>query len=400
MKNKIEKFISAVLVIFLICYCIDIKISAEPIVEYISDDQFILGSYQISSLIGNDQKLSFKEPDINSTNPLEYELFPNGSPKPDDIEQGKSRICYLLAALSSIVETHPELIKEAITDNGDGTVTVKIYDLNTAKIRLIKVQKTIPNLPRCCKILGKECLWVHMLIKGLIAVNLDQHACCKISPTKKYAAIENGAVAPALKMLTGRNVTEYKDFSIFKMGEEKLFNVIKEALRDKKILTCDFNHNRFVATIHGFLPLGCSDRGLVYGHCYSIVGAYEDSLGQKWIKVRNPWHGFSIFYDSLNNRCVEPNDNISEGYFSLKIKDFYKACGSLQVVDDTTLNPMRLFDKIKEKAYTVPSRLAIITLSFVLTEYGFAKSNSIKLDTNTRLLLYPLLSIATNLIFW
>ena len=399
MKNKIKKFVSVELV-FLICCGINIKVNAEDIVEYVPDDQFILGSYQISSLIGNDQKLSFKEPDINSANPLEYELFPDGSPKPDDIEQGKSRICYLLAVLSSIVETHPELIKEAIADNGDGTVTIKVYDLNTAKIRLIKVQKTIPNLPRCCKILGKECLWIHMLIKGLIAANLDQHACRKISSTKKYAAIENGATAPTLKMLTGRNVTEYKDFSIFKMGEEKFYNIIKNSLRDKNIITCDFNHNRFLATIHGFLPVSSSDRGLVYGHFYSVVDAYEDSLGQKWIKVRNPWHSFSVSYDSFGNRYVEPNDDISEGYFSLKLKDFYKACGSLQIVDNTSLNPMRLFDKIKEKAYTLPSRLSLITLSFILTEYGFSKSGSVKLDTNTRLLLYPLLSVATNLIFW
>lgn len=42
--------------------------------------------------MGIKQKLTFKAPQKTSNNPLEYELFPLGLPKTDDIEQGKKSL--------------------------------------------------------------------------------------------------------------------------------------------------------------------------------------------------------------------------------------------------------------------------------------------------------------------
>lgn len=364
--------------------------------EYVPDEEFIISSSYITSLIGTDQKFTFKTPEITE-NPLEYELFPEGSPKPDDIAQGKSRICYLLAALSSIVENHPEIIKNSIKDNLDGTVTVKVFDLITAKPRLIKVQKTIPNVPRVFSVLNKECLWIQMLLKALIASNLSQRACCKFTNSMSYADIENGFAGKVLEMLTGKKVKNYNDSLIWKAGELDTYKIIENNIQNgSKIITCSFNKNRFFSLFHSFLPTSCSsDKGLIYGHVYSIVDAYEDSNKEKWIKVRNPWHSFSVAYDENGNRYIEPDDSKTEGYFSIKLNDFYKSCNSIQIVENDDLEAMNVIEKVKEKTSSVPCKLLTTAVFY------FSISDLVSVDSDYSKIIIAVMSVfLSNILFY
>lgn len=368
--------------------------------EYISDEHFNINSYYINSLIGNSQKFTFRKPS-STGNTLEYELFPAGLPTTDDIMQGKSRICYILAALSSIVETHPELIKNSIKENLDETVTVKIFDLITSKPRLIRVQKTVPSLPRCCSILGKECLWIQMLLKGLIASNLSQRACFKLSNSMDYAKIENGHASYVLEMLTGQKVKNYNDLSIFYFGKNRIYENIKNAIQQgSKIITCDFNHNRILATLRNFLPLSASDHGLVYGHVYSVVDAFEDEFKEKWVKLRNPWHGFSVVYDESGNRRVESDDSNTEGYFCVKLDDFYKCCGSLQILTKNNLKPMTKCEIIKEKIFSIPFKLFNTSLIYFLCKSILSNRLSVSINTGVNALICFLSAIISDFILW
>lgn len=61
----------------------------------------------------------------------QYRLF-EGSISPDgispgDVQQRALGDCYFLAALASVAQQHPEVIWDAIKDNGDGTYTVTFY---------------------------------------------------------------------------------------------------------------------------------------------------------------------------------------------------------------------------------------------------------------------------------
>lgn len=53
-------------------------------------------------------------------------LFPH-EPSPSDVKQGRVGDCYLLAALASIAASNPDAIKECMKDNGDGSVTVRLF---------------------------------------------------------------------------------------------------------------------------------------------------------------------------------------------------------------------------------------------------------------------------------
>jgi len=50
-------------------------------------------------------------------------ISPDGI-SPDDIDQGSLGDCYFMAALSTVAQQHPEVIRNAIKDNGNGTYTV------------------------------------------------------------------------------------------------------------------------------------------------------------------------------------------------------------------------------------------------------------------------------------
>ena len=56
-----------------------------------------------------------------------HKLFPH-EPSVMDVKQRRTEDCYMLSTLSGIALTSPELIKQAMKDNGDGTVTVRFYD--------------------------------------------------------------------------------------------------------------------------------------------------------------------------------------------------------------------------------------------------------------------------------
>lgn len=368
--------------------------------EYISEENFNINSHYINSLIGNSQKFTFRKPSSTGSS-LERDLFSSAFPTTDDIVQGKSRICYILAALSSIVEAHPEIIKNSIKNNLDETVTIRVFDLVTSKPKLIRVQKTIPSLPRCCSILGKECLWIQMLLKALIASNLGQRACFKLTSSMDYSDIENGHASSVLEMLTGQKVENYNDLSIFHAGKDGIYEIIKNCLQQgSKIITCDFNHNRILATFRNFLPFSASDHGLVFGHVYSVVDAFEDEFKEKWIKIRNPWHGFSVAYDESGNKYVEPDDSKTEGYFCIKLNDFYKSCGSLQILTDNKLKAMTNCEIIKEKIFSIPFKLFNTIPLYFLCKSILSSLLSVNINDNIKILICFFAGILSNLILW
>ncbi|MBF2052527.1 MAG: hypothetical protein IGS03_03570 [Candidatus Sericytochromatia bacterium] len=116
--------------------------------------------------VGRDQvKLSHK-PDI----PVHAPLF-EGPVSVSDIRQGSIGDCYLIAGIYSIAQKNPQAIHEMMKDNGDGTVTVRLYDKNKDTQQLepiyITVDKSVPNDDAH----AKDTLWVQMLEKAYAVHN-------------------------------------------------------------------------------------------------------------------------------------------------------------------------------------------------------------------------------------
>ncbi|MBR4981855.1 MAG: hypothetical protein IKY94_04780, partial [Lachnospiraceae bacterium] len=109
-------------------------------------------------------------------------LFPH-DPSPSDIKQGYIGDCYMVSVLANIAKTNPDKIKEAIRDNGDGTVTVRLFQRTVSKYEdyfapdatpptkmepfYVTVDKTIPRVTS-----ARNCLWAALIEKAVVASGL------------------------------------------------------------------------------------------------------------------------------------------------------------------------------------------------------------------------------------
>lgn len=95
-------------------------------------------------------------------------LFTGGKPKASDIRQGSIGDCYLIASLESIVRKDPSMIYNMIKDNGDQTVTVRLFDVKGSgknKVftpKFITFEKSLPSHGNTA--IGSG--WVQMLEKA------------------------------------------------------------------------------------------------------------------------------------------------------------------------------------------------------------------------------------------
>ncbi len=88
-------------------------------------------------------------------------------PSVRDVEQGGVGDCYLVGTLASLVSVDPQIVKDCMRDNGDGTVTVRFFDrsmdMNALEPR-IKSKPVYINVPK--KTLGnkggRNALWVNV----------------------------------------------------------------------------------------------------------------------------------------------------------------------------------------------------------------------------------------------
>ncbi len=210
----------------------------------------------------------------------------------DDVVQGSIGDCYLAASLSAVAAANPDIVKNAITDNGDNTYSVRFYEGG----REVKIQvdgdvaqSSYGGARYAHSRQGSE-LWVGLLEKA--------YAQWKGG----YEAIGNGGLAgDVIGALTGRSV----GWTTTKTGA---LDVVYQNVKNGAA-----NHKPMAAPTYGKdSGVDYSGTGVYAWHMYTVLGAVEEG-GQKYIQLRNPW-GSS-----------EPgSDGANDGIFKMKLEDFAK----------------------------------------------------------------------------
>jgi hypothetical protein len=213
---------------------------------------------------------------------------------PNDINQGSIGDCYFLAALAGVAKTNPNLLKNAITQNGDGTFTVRLYTTEKKSFLMWKWKKFTPNYIKLYPTFpvsvdgtdtananaeanpphaqggdkdskGRAELWVRIIEKAYALL------------MGSYKAIGNGGFsAEALEVLTGKAYTEkvlgteYKDriIEMVENGQPTAVGTSKDTW--KKMSKAD--------------KKWAKERSIVGGHAYTVMAANDSK-----ITVRNPW---------------------------------------------------------------------------------------------------------------
>ena len=200
--------------------------------------------------------------------PYNVTLYPSGTPLPSDVNQHGIGDCSALAVMAELAYLFPDFIKSIITDHGDGTFTVAMYDPQGKPVN-VRVQSTFlgdDNGLGAATGKNGEATWATVMEKAIMKWNYIY----QVNPD--IMGIGSEHVAP---LFTG-------DGDSFGFGPNAL-----SAQHLKQAVDVALANNMIV--IGGYLKSGY-DVGYgpqtVSAHAYSFMHSYDP---EALFAMRNPW---------------------------------------------------------------------------------------------------------------
>lgn len=198
----------------------------------------------------------------------------------DDIRQGALGDCWLLSAIASAAERHPEIIRRLFVTQfvePCGVYRLRLYDVRRERWATVVIDDRIPVddagvTPRFTGANGSE-LWVVLLEKAF----------AKLWGSYGYLKGNDGCLA--LQSFTGNHGVDVwtREYAAAK-SVAALFDVIHASLA----------HGYSVPSLKApsLLVGAACDRaahGLVAAHAYSVLDAARPPGGAELLQLRNPW---------------------------------------------------------------------------------------------------------------
>ena len=228
-----------------------------------------------------------------TTNPLD-------SITPYAVRQGSIGDCYYEAAAASVANTHPEQIRDAIKDNGDGTYTVT-FPGDKDRPQTVKAP-TEAELGLYNHASGNG-TWASVLEKayGQYREQIEKHH----TNTPQEGADGGGWSKPVIKLLTGKDADYTQTNSHDRAGMKKQ---LEDAFSgpDKKVVTASVDSDESLWHKVNGTDTSVSKSGFFRQHEYSVVGFTQTSHGAV-VSIRNPWGG---------------DDGTTRGNIDIPLKDF------------------------------------------------------------------------------
>lgn len=221
----------------------------------------------------------------------------------DDVVQGSIANCYMVSAFSALAQQHPEAIKNAITDNGDGSYNVRFFEKSGYGYKpvTVKVDGDLPtefgSTSKYGKARDSKEQWVSVLEKAFAQWKGG------------YEAIGNGGNSGTVfEALTGKP-SSYQSTTY--SSADRMFDTIKKNV--------DAHHPMTAGTFGEDSGVNYSGTGVYAWHAYTVLGAGEEN-GQKYVELRNPW-----------GRVEPGSDGKDDGIFKMPMGDFMKLYQSLNI---------------------------------------------------------------------
>lgn len=261
-------------------------------------------------------------------------------PTVNDLKQRFVSNCYMVASTAGVVDLDPDLIKSCIKDNGDGTVTVRLYENRPVEeehpqvpeeidgleidevVRYelapiyVRVTKEIPRIAGA-DVLSSGALWMQMIEKACAFVGRNG--------SKGYRSLWYGEGGAFLERLLGVSPVAVEK-------NEALFENLLHA-----------REHRFVYNAGSKNTVGEED-GLNAGHAYTVMGAKEEN-GQRYVLLRNPYSTMSLQEEegrtSRTGRMLDTSSDETYGQFYMKFEEFLE---KFQTITYTDLNRVQNID--------------------------------------------------------
>ncbi len=213
----------------------------------------------------------------------ELPLFADG-PQYDDIAQGGVGDCYLMAVLSSLADTDPEIIDQMITSLGDGTYAVRFF--RDGREVYIRLDADLPVNSYGSVVyadLGPDSeLWVPLVEKAYAYFRRGENS---------YASLDGGWMADVYQEVTNMP-TAFR----WSYNADQLYTFL------------DYSLSRGHATTMG--TYNNPSYPIIGSHAYVVVSVETTAEG-RFVTVYNPWGIDGRDWDS----------NSSDGLLRLSIED-------------------------------------------------------------------------------
>lgn len=204
------------------------------------------------------------------TNFSSYKLFADAGPDIDDINQGRAGDCWWLSSIAGVAKIYPELIRQMITDLGDGTFAVRFY-VSGAE-RYVRVDGDLytyswaPNVPRYAGLGAENSTWVALVEKAFTWIRSGG------GTLGRYATLDGGWMTQAYSAMGLTN--RAPGWGTFTSAGAAV-NFIRTQL-----------DAGYTVTLGTKETVGYN---MVRSHAYTIDRVIENNDGTYSVVVRNPW---------------------------------------------------------------------------------------------------------------
>ena len=291
-------------------------------------------------------------------------------PTVNDLRQGKVSNCWMVSATTALINVNPNIVKDALKDNGDGTVTVRLYtkvkDTKEGKWNTvpnyIRVKKEVPKLVGGSAVHTSGALWMQMLEKAAAFIGYKKPG--EQNPMAGYSALWHGTQGNWLFALTGVEEELIASTGFAHIGMQ-INNGNLEGFTEVAGGTSvhDLEKNeRFVSELYNDI-LHAREKGILYtygskmggniglndGHAYTVMGAKEVN-GQRYIILRNPYGNMNAVYDEKGKMhrtesYFTSSMNETYGQFMIKIEDFLADGGCFSRFDTKKIGKKEEIEK-------------------------------------------------------
>ncbi len=193
-------------------------------------------------------------------------LFAKGGvPHDSDIEQGVIGDCTLLASLAEVALRQPQTIENMFINNGDGSVTVRLY--HNGVPNYVTVDAQLPDGGTLYDRPVNGVLWAALVEKAIVEENAEGWLATWYPGSDSYAALNGGDQGTAVAYLSTLTGLSSSYFGV-----------------NPSNIIADWQANKLVVLSTGTVPAGS---GLVTDHCYAMAG-YNPASSTP-IALFNPW---------------------------------------------------------------------------------------------------------------
>ncbi len=199
----------------------------------------------------------------------------------NDVSQGKIGDCYILAGIGSFAKQHPEKIKNIITDNGDGTFSVKIYKPDLKGNYVETIQKVDGKLKGDGHALYGDTAKINGIQQKEAWTVLIEKAYIQAYGSYKDAG-KGGAAKDVITALSG------KEAKIFKTADLQTTD-IKKYLNEGKAIALSSPEEVKEIQNGKLRDKFVNDYKLITQHAYVLSEIKQDAKGNDIAVIYNPW---------------------------------------------------------------------------------------------------------------